>query len=124
MTLESINMLKWSSQQFKNFRDLRPTSLENDLSETLTETNQPFPPVQKHINSDFQRDPINLFYIQSLSSTIIEIPEGTRGFDDLTKIVSTLKENIRSKHYGPNILLQWDAATSALDSMTLKDYNQ
>ena len=67
MTQESITMLKWSTQQFKNFCHLNSVSLESDPTENppeLTlETNQSTKP----INLEFQKDPINLFYIQLFS---------------------------------------------------------
>ena len=122
MIQDSISLLKWSNIQFKNFCLLKPIPFDSDQPDLTSDMAPTFSRNQKSIILEFQKDPISLFYVQSLVNTINEIPEGQKGFDDLSKIVSTLKENIRGKGFGPSLLLQWDAATSALESMTLKDY--
>ena len=118
-------MLKWSAAQFQSFSEIKPVSNDPELSSSaLNDSTDLTDPIQSNqkIIPEFSNDPISQFYIQNLANAITDLPTGEKGFDEINKLVSNLKENIRNKRYGPSIILEWDAATASLDTMTLKDF--
>ena len=75
----------------------------------------------KKVITEFSNDPLSVFYVQSLMNIILELPNGEKGYEEIDKAITSIKENIRGRDFGPKIILEWDAATTALSSMTMKD---
>ena len=121
---EQISTLQWMILQLDSFKAVKPK--ENldfiDFSSSIST------PVTDHASSasiknlDFQNDPLAVWSVQRLQEEITNLPQGTTGFENFTRSVNRIKENIRQKAWGQKIILLWDARTTALSTMSMKDF--
>ena len=111
--------------QLETLATIRPKDaheLESDTSSTLSAPSVSTGSKNSSLCSEFQTDPLAVWAVQCLHEEVIRIPNASVGFDQLVRSIERIKGNIRTKTYGQRVILAWDAQTTALSSMTLKDF--
>ena len=110
--------------QLESLKNVKPKeNLDfSDLASTISPSVQTSSTSTNIKNTDFQNDPLAVWSIQRLQEEIINLPQGNTGFETLTRSINRIKENIRQKEWGQKIILLWDARTTALSTMSTKDF--
>ena len=110
--------------QLENLKNVKPkdTLDFSDIASTISPSVQTSSVSTATKNNDFQNDPLAVWSVQRLQEEITNIPQGNTGFETLTRSINRIKENIRQKAWGQKIILQWDARTTALSTMSTKDF--
>ena len=110
--------------QLDSFKTVKPKD-PLDLNDFSSSISTPVTNISSSVStkfSEFQNDPLAVWSIQRLQEEIISLPQGNNGYENFTRSINRIKENIRQKPWGQKIILLWDARTTALSTMTTKDF--
>ena len=112
------------SLQLESFRSVKPKdNLDfSDLASSISPSVQTPSSASSIKTSDFQSDPLAVWSVQRLQEEIINLPQGNTGYENFIRSINRIKENIRQKEWGQKIILLWDARTTALSTMSTKDF--